>query len=238
MKVLVADGRSLVHTTCELLSKELSGALSAAEGALVGLSGGPSLGLLLRALPSVELPWQRVSIFALDDYGDAELSQSAFDSAFSERPPPVVEPMPASHPEDNRETPWARADSYTRRLGEKGRAHGAFDVAIVAVGERGDIGSIVPERPLNLESEPGYVIACGADGTSRPRIAANASLLTSSSCLIGLFVGAATGDAFRRFVDGESAATLPASLLRHAARGYAVADHDAASAVPGPWKNP
>ncbi|MFW5843824.1 MAG: 6-phosphogluconolactonase [Spirochaetota bacterium] len=235
MKIVVADQHTILRRIGKLLEKELSPVLARRGSGALGLPGGTSVVPLLEALPAVPLPWDRVGIFLVDerfvpkDHPDSNygLIAGSIERAFAGAPAkPEILPLPGSEP-----GPAAAAAAYGEILKERTEGTGVFDLAVLGVGEDGHIASIFPERPLDLATPPGFSVIGDSPKPPPVRVTANASLLTSTPCLIGLLFGVAKAEAYRRLTGGASAATFPAALIREAPRGYLFADYSAAGGV-------
>lgn len=235
VKTLVADQWTILRRIGELLDKELSPVLSRRGSGALGLPGGRSVVPLIETLPRIPLPWNRIAIFPVDerfvprDHPDSNygLIAGAIEAAFADSPAkPEIVPPPDSGPD-----PAAAAAVYGDLLNDRTEGAGVFDLAILGVGEDGHVASIFPGRPLDLTTPPGFSVIPDSPKPPPVRITANASLLTSTPCLIGLLFGKAKAEAFRRLTGGASAATLPAALIREAPRGYLFADYAAAGGM-------
>ncbi len=237
MKILVADQHTILRRIGELLEKELGPVLARRGSGALGLPGGRSVVPLLEALPRIPLPWDRVGIFLVDerfvpeDHPDSNygLIAGSIEAAFAGAPAkPEILPLPGLKSGSD---PAAAAAAYGEILKERTTGTGVFDLAVLGVGEDGHIASIFPERPLDLETPPGFSVVRDSPKPPPVRITANASLLTSTPCLIGLLFGEAKAEAYRRLTGGASAARLPAALIREAPRGYVFADYSATGGV-------
>jgi 6-phosphogluconolactonase len=235
VKILVADQQTILRRIGELLVKELSPVLARRGSGALGLPGGRSVLPLLEALPKTPLPWDRVGIFLVDerlvpkDHPDSNygLVAASIEAAFADYPgKPEILPLPESGSD-----PAAAAAAYGRLLKERTDGAGVFDLAVLGVGEDGHIASIFPGRPLDLQTPPGFSIVRDSPKPPPVRITANASLITSTPCLIGLLFGEAKAEVYRRLTGGASGATLPAALIREAPRGYLFADYSAAGGM-------
>ena len=235
MKILVADQQTILRRIGELLEKELSPVLAHRGNGALGLPGGRSVVPLLEVLPKIPLDWDRVGIFLVDerfvpkDHPDSNygLVAGSIEAAFADSPAkPEILPLP-----DSGTDPAAAAASYGELLKERTGGTGVFDLAVLGVGEDGHIASIFPGRPLDLPAPPGFSLIRDSPKPPPVRITANASLITSTPCLIGLLFGEAKAEAYARLTGGASAATLPAALIREAPRGYLFADYSAAGGM-------
>ncbi len=247
MKILVADQGTILRRIIELLEKELNPVVSRRGFAALALPGGRSVLPILEALPRASLPWDRVGLFLVDerwvgkDHPESNyrliaesIAESFADAAA--KPELVAPPGPPEGglPEDGEAEAATRATAaYDAVLKDRTNGAGVFDLAILGVGEDGHIASLFPGRPLELGLAPGFAVVWDSPKPPPIRLTANASLVTSTPCVVGLLFGDAKGGAYRRLTSGESAATLPAALIREAARGYLFADYSAAGGAAG-----
>lgn len=234
MKILVADTATIQTRLGALLEKELLSAIRRGGTAILGLPGGRSVAPVIEVMPKLSIPWERVSVFFVDErwlpQNDAERNDTgvlaAMSAAFRSGPaPPRLVEAPASDLVANAS---AGARDYSNLLERTANSAGFFDVAILGIGEDGHVASIFPGAPLKLRDNPAFVAVEDSPKPPSTRITANASLLTGTPCVAGLLFGEQKADAYRRLTSGESAATLPAALIREAPRGYVFADYSAA----------
>jgi 6-phosphogluconolactonase len=248
VKTLVADQQTILRRIAELLEKELTPVIGRRGFGVLALPGGRSVLPIIGAFPKISIPWDRVRLFLVDerwvqrDHPESNyrlivdsLAQAFGDAAA--KPEIVAPPAPAGDgsPEadrinDSEAEPTDAAAAYDALLKEHTAGVGTFDFAILGVGEDGHIASLFPGRPLALDAAPGFAVVRDSPKPPSVRLTANASLITSTPCVVGLLFGEAKQQAYRRLTSGESAATLPAALVREAARGYLFADYSAAGA--------
>ena len=234
MKIIVADTETIQARVGTLLEKELLPVIRRRGAAILGLPGGRSVAPIIEVMPKLSIPWDRVSLFFVDERWlpreDSERNETgvvtAINTAFESAPVrPRIVAAPAA---DSTEDPSEGARNYANTLKSESKGTLHFDVAILGIGEDGHIASIFPGSPLRLEEDAAYVSVKGSPKPPATRITANASLLTSTPCVVGLLFGGQKSEAYRRLTSGESAATLPAAMIREAPRGYIFADYPAA----------
>lgn len=157
----------------------------------LALSGGSTPAPLYRRLATLDVPWERLHVFWVDERfvppTDARSNERLVREALLE-----AVPVPAAHvhpvPTDAA-TPGEAADRYDARLREVLGADGGFTVAILGAGDDGHTASLFPGQPLD---HPGrFAVHTRAPATSpvTDRITVTRALLAQSEHVVFLVTG-------------------------------------------------
>ncbi len=230
---------SVPREVAQLMADRLGAAADAHGTALLALPGGRSVLRVAEALRAeeMEVPWERVHLFLLDERCvDLESPASNYQALRETFLDPLIAggrlPRGNIHlPQESREGP-CDPGAYTRALeavaGGPGRAR--FDVVLLGVGEDGHVASLFPDHSALRNQERTYLLVEDAPKEPPRRITASRRLIASAGTAIALFLGEGKREALQRFralspVAARAAVPeLPCSLVHTVEDGWAATD--------------
>lgn len=201
---MVENAASLLHLTCETIIRK--------QGQVVlAVPGGRSVTGILKRVASLDLEWQKVHIFMLDERlvpGDHPDSNSRLvkESLGSSLVAGRVHPF--QYDAEKIE------ESVTIYGDELDRFGGSFDIVLASSGEDGHIGSLFPDHPSVLAKNDRFILVNDSPKPPSTRISASVELLRRSDTGILLFFGAGKRNALRAFCDSDLAhVQCPAKII-------------------------
>ena len=201
---MVVKAASLLHLACETFIRKKGCAVMA-------VPGGRSVTGILEQLASLNIEWQKVHIFMLDERlvpGDHQDSNCRLvqDSLGNSLVAGRVHPF--HYDADNAEK---SVDSYGDELGRFG---GRFDIVLASSGEDGHIGSLFPNHPSVMEKGDRFILVNDSPKPPSSRISASVKLLRRSDTGVLLFLGGQKRNALRAFCDSAlTPVQCPAKII-------------------------
>lgn len=214
-ETVVAEGDAELATLgAELMARAIDGAVRARGIARVALSGGNTPGPALRALAALDLPWDRVAWFQVDERAvppDHERSNwrgmvAALGAAGAQG---SRHRMEAERPDRD-----AAARDYERLLRTSfGVARAiAFDVMLMGIGDDGHTASLFPgARTVDVDDR--LVAAVDAPPGLEPRMTLTAPVIREARLSLVLVKGASKAGPVRAARRAGEADAIPARVI-------------------------
>ncbi len=180
----------------------------------LALSGGPSPLPMFEALACADLPWDRISVYQVDERVAPEGHADRNLTALAERLPAGIDlhPMPVDASDLE-----AAAEAYARALPER------FDLVHLGIGDDGHTASLVPGDPVLAVRDRDVAITGTYRG--RRRMTMTYPVLDRVGLVLWLALGAPKRPMLGRLRDGDP--SIPAAHVR-AAEQVVVCDEAAA----------
>jgi len=206
------DAESIALKAAEIIASDARAAVAARGRFILAVSGGRTPWLMLRALATEQLPWERIHVVQTDERiapaGDpdrnlAHLRASLLDHA--PLPPSHIHAMPVEAPDLDR-----AAEQYARILRDVAGSPPALDLVHLGLGADGHTASLVPADPV--------IDVVDADvATTRPyqgrrRMTLTFPLINRSRRVLWLVTGQEKAAALARLRDKDP--SIPASRVR------------------------
>ena len=206
------DAESAAEEAARMIAAEARRAVAARGRFVVAFSGGRSPWLMLCALASADVPWDKVDIAQVDERvapeGDPDRNFTHLRESLLERapvPPAHVHPMPVEEP--NLE---AAARRYARLLTDLAGSPAVLDLIHLGIGPDGHTASLVPGDPV-LEITDADVAVTG-EYQGRRRMTLTYPIINRCRRILWLVTDREKAPALRRLCDGDR--TIPAGRVR------------------------
>jgi len=221
------------------IAARLEAAVARQGHAILGLPGGRSIALPLRALADATVPWDRVEIVFVDErhlpQGHRDRNDSAVDEYLCRRLTREGRLLPAQihrvpfAPGD----PASAARAYWTDVQALG--NGRIDVALFGSGEDGHVASLFPGHPALSSTVAGTLAITDAPKPPPERITLSPRTIAALPAACVLFFGTAKRAAYRAFKSPNTAvADCPAKLLEHVEDLFVAVDDEADGGVGKP----
>lgn len=204
----------VAHAAAALVAETVRAVLAERDRCSLALSGGPSPLLMFESLAATDLPWDRVTVFQVDEriapLGDPDRNLTAL----AARLPAAADlrPMPVEATDLE-----AAAAAYGRSLPER------IDLVHLGLGDDGHTASLVPGDPVLTVRD--RAIATTGPYRGRRRMTMTLPVLDRAGLVLWLTLGPEKRDMLRRLRDGDR--SIPAGHVRAASQVVAC---DAAAA--------
>jgi 6-phosphogluconolactonase len=227
---VTADAETAAVRAAEIVAAELNRAIAARGRATIALSGGRTPLRMFYELATLDLPWERLDVFQVDERvapaGDVERNRTTIERALAEQ---VVAHRERFHwmPVEDADL-TASAQRYARELAAAVGTAGALDVVHLGIGADGHTASLFPGSPLLGETAADVALAPPHAG--RQRMTLTFPALNRARCVVWLVTG---GD--KKNVLAQLIAADPDLVATRVRRGAArvVADEGAAANCSG-----
>ncbi len=211
--IVVASPAAVADATAARIARRLRHAVGARGRAAIALSGGGTPLAMLGVLATLDVPWDGVDVFQVDERvaPDGDPDRNAGQLA--------VLPVPAHrlHLMDVTAADLqSAATHYARQLPDR------FDIVHLGVGDDGHTASWPPGDPVIDRTEP--VATCGPFN-ARVRMTLTPPVVNGARWRVVQVVGSAKADALRRWLDRDP--MLPITRVRRSGT-VVVADSAAA----------
>lgn len=212
--LVTADPASLALVAAHLVRALIGEA--AARGpdtAKIALSGGSTPRIMNRHLASLDVPWDRVDVFWVDErFVPYDSPRSNYGAAredlFSRISAPRVHAMPTSG------DPGAAARDYSARVRETfGGKPPVFDLILLGIGDDGHTASLFPEEPF-VDDESTYCLSIPPSGDREARLTLSRPVITAAKRIVVLAQGATKKDPIARARSEGSRRQTPARITR------------------------
>jgi 6-phosphogluconolactonase len=218
------DVDDAAQQAADLIAADLATAIKQRGHASIAFSGGTTPWVMVRALASRGVAWDRVDVFQVDERvapdGDPDRNATHLESELVNRVPVARErwhPIPVEEPD-----PAAAARRYERTL--RDIAGDALDVVHLGLGPDGHTASLVPGDPVLGETE--RLVAATGPYQGHRRVTLTYPALDAARRILWFEAGAAKGEILRRLVAGDP--TIPAGRVLQD-RAVVVCDEAAAA---------
>jgi len=198
----------------QLIAETAWAALTERDRCALALSGGRSPLPMFEALAMADLPWDRISVYQVDErvapagHADRNLT------ALADRLPAGIDLRPMPVEGADLET---AADAYARGLPER------FDLVHLGIGDDGHTASLVPDDPVLAVRDRDVAITGAYRG--RRRMTLTFPVLSRAGLVLWLALGVRKRPMLIRLRHGDP--TIPATHIR-SARQVVVCDEAAA----------
>lgn len=212
MKVVNVD--DVVREATRCITERLRAATGNGRNAAIALSGGRTPWAVLTRLAQVDLAWERVHVYQVDErivpHGDPARNLTHLDAALLRHVPVVVHPLPVDEPDLD-----AAARRYSAELPE------VLDLVHLGLGVDGHTASLVPADPVLEVTGTNVAITNNYLGTRRMTL--TYAPLDRAAAILWIVTGNDKREVLRRLLAGDE--TIPAGRV---ARDRAVVITDAA----------
>lgn len=223
----MADAASLATRLVAEVASVSASAVASRGAWSLAIPGGSVVDVLLPALASADLPWDRAHLFQCDERvvprGDARSNWDALQrlgDAVARLQGATLHRMPVELGDD-------AVRAYTSRLEQVGGRPPALDVVLLGMGEDGHVASLFPGRAALEVEDAAVVVEPDAPKAPPRRLSLTMPVLAGASLTVVAAFGAAKAGAAGAAFDATS--DLPvARLLRRARRSLVLLDEDAA----------
>lgn len=211
-----ADPETTARAAGSFIASLIVETIAARGECAIALSGGTTPGPAFRALAAMDVDWEHVRVFQVDERvapdGDAQRNLTQLRECLGAQPVRITA-MPVTDADLD-----AAADSYAAQLPER------FDLVHLGLGADGHTASLVPGDAV-LDDLDRLVAVTGAYQGHR-RMTLTYPALGRADLLLWLVAGEDKRDALARLLEGDE--SIPAGRVR-APRSVVMADSAAAS---------
>jgi 6-phosphogluconolactonase len=227
MKIdVLPDADSVAREAAAIIAAEGRAAVAARGRFIMAVSGGRTPWMMLRALSSQEMTWDKVHVVQVDErvapagHPDRNLTH-LYDSLFKQAPLPTdhIHAMPVESSDLE-----AAATQYARTLQELAGSPPVLDLIHLGLGPDGHTASLIPGDPV-LEVTNADVALTGIY-QGRRRMTLTYPILNRSRRILWVVTGSEKADMLARLRDGDR--SIPAGLVRRE-EALVLADRAAAS---------
>ena len=223
-----ADDESVARAAAKLIAAEASAAVAARGRFVMAVSGGHTPWIMLRALASEQLPWDRVHVMQVDErvapagHADRNLTHLR-ESLLAHSPirPEQIHAMPVESSDLE-----AAAGQYALSLGEIAGSPPTLDLVHLGLGPDGHTASLVPGDPVLNVSDADVALTGIYQG--RRRMTLTYPIINRARRVLWLVTGSEKVDMLARLRKGDP--SIPAGRVRQD-RAVIFADRAAAGAV-------
>lgn len=212
--LVAADPAALALTAAHLVRALVGEAAGRGQDtAKIALSGGSTPRVMNRHLASLDVPWDRVDVFWVDErfvpYDNPRSNYGAArEDLFSRVGAPRVHAMPTTG------DIGAAARDYTARIRETWQGKPpVFDLVLLGIGDDGHTASLFPDEPF-VDDESAYCLAIPANGDREARLTLSRPVITAARRIVVLAQGASKKDPIARARSEGSRRQTPARITR------------------------
>lgn len=189
---------------------------------VLGIPGGRSVKDLFLQLPSIELPWNKIHIFWVDDrmvpndHPDSNclLGYEYFINNLIDND---KIPIKNIHPLDIKSTIHEYSDELKKLNG--------FDIIILGVGEDGHVGALYPDHHSIKDETDGFFTMDDSPKPPPERMTGSRKLFEKADTAIALILGEGKKDAYTNYKNSDSNInSCPAKLIDTIKNGYILTD--------------
>jgi 6-phosphogluconolactonase len=222
---VLADADSVARQAAAVIAAEARGAVAGRGRFILGVSGGRTPWLMLRALAAEEVPWEHVHVVQVDErvapggHPDRNLTHLR-ESLLAHAPlrPEQIHAMPVEATDLE-----AGARQYAHTLQEIAGSPPVLDLAHLGLGPDGHTASLVPGDAVLDVTDADVALTGVYQG--RRRMTLTYPLLDRSRRILWLVTGSDKAEALLRLRDGDG--SIPAGRVRQD-RALVLADSAAA----------
>ena len=194
---VVNDREALAERVAQRLADHIRDAVEARGAAYVGLSGGPVPPPMFRRLSDIDLPWDKVHLFQIDERvapdGDPDRNANAIQTNLLDRTPAVGHLMPVTA--DDLDAAAAEYDQLLQEL-----CGGVLDVIHLGLGDDGHTASLLPNDPV-LDVTDADITMTG-EYRGRRRMTFTYPSINRSRAIVWEVTGADKADAVKALLGG------------------------------------
>ncbi len=232
MKIeVLADAATVAREAAAIIAEEARAAVAARGRFVLAVSGGKTPWLMLRALATEKVPWERVDIVQVDERvapaGHADRNFTHLRESLLERVPlrgqpgsgVNIHPMPVESPDLE-----AAAKSYARTLAEIAGNPPVIDLVHLGLGPDGHTASLVPGDPVLDVAETDVALTQVYQG--RRRMTLTYQAINRARRVLWLVTGPDKAGPLARLREADR--SIPAGRVRQD-QALVLADRDAAA---------
>jgi len=208
---VLADADAVAHEAAATIAAEARAAVAARNCFTMAVSGGHTPWIMLRALASLDLPWDSVHVFQVDERvapaGDADRNLThLYESLLSHAPlpPQQIHAMPVESPDLN-----AAAARYAKTLREIAGSPPVLDLIHLGLGPDGHTASLVPGDPVLDVADKDVAVTALYQG--RRRMTLTYPALNRARRILWLITGDDKAAMLARLCNGDT--TIPAGRV-------------------------
>ena len=209
---ILADPDAVANEAAAKIAAEARRAVAVRKRFVMAVSGGHTPWIMLRALAKLDLPWDVVHVFQVDERvapaGDADRNLTHLNDSLLNRaplPPEQVHAMPVESPELD-----AAAANYSQTLCEIAGSPPVLDLVHLGLGPDGHTASLVPGDPVLDVTEKDVALTGLYQG--RRRMTLTYPVLNRSRQILWLVTGAEKAEMLLRLSNGDR--SIPAGRIR------------------------
>jgi 6-phosphogluconolactonase len=226
MKIdVLADADSVARAAASMIAEKARSGVAARGRFIMAVSGGRTPWMMLRALSSQDMPWDKVHVVQVDErvapagHQDRNLTQLR-DSLLKQVRLPMdhIYAMPVEGADLE-----AAAAQYAEKLQEIAGSPPVLDLAHLGLGSDGHTASLIPGDPVLKVAEADVALTGLYQG--RRRMTLTYPILKRSRCILWLVTGSEKAGMLARLRDGDL--SIPAGLV-HREQAIVLADRAAA----------
>ncbi len=205
---VVVEEQELPRAAASLLAQALKDALSAKPRCSFATSGGGTPGPIHRVLATLDVPWERVDFFFVDERC---VPPDSPDSNYRLARETLLQPVRATEAQVFR-MEGERTDFDAAARDYEARLPAALDVVLMGLGEDGHTASLFPGHPA-LQEKTRRVLAVVGPKPPPQRLTLTLPTLLAARTVLGVTQGAGKRAALRQVLSGGE---VPAALVTNA----------------------
>jgi len=210
------DAETAARAAGAFIASRIAETISSQRQCAIAVSGGSTPWPAFRALGAMDVDWEHVSIFQVDERiapdGDEHRNLTQLDECLGSQPVHIAA-MPVTDADLD-----AAAGAYAARLPDR------FDLVHLGLGPDGHTASLVPDDPVLLVRD--RLVAITEPYQGHPRMTLTFPALERADLVLWLVAGADKRDALARLLAGDD--SIPAGRVT-APRSVIMADAAAVS---------
>ena len=181
--------------------------LESQEKLNIGFSGGRSVIGFYMELSKLNLPWNKIQFFLVDeravpiDSNESNyylLYSTLLENLISEEKTSIQNAHSMIFNDDSEEEIIATTEYYNQELDNYG---GLIDIAILSSGEEGHIGSVFPNHATVFNNEKNYIYTLDAPKFPHKRVTMSRNLIKATDTIFMFFINKAKEGAYTNFRD-------------------------------------
>lgn len=219
-KIVFSKPENIYSKTAGIVLKSIKQVLKVKDTAVLGLPGGRSITKILSNLKNVQLHWNKIHIFMVDErIVPTDHKESNFRLINQELakivPPKNLHPFPFN-PDNIKQA----IDRYNSELKTYG---GKFDVIYLSAGEDCHIASLFPKHNSLNNNSKTFIHVTHSPKPPPQRMSISKNLLLRSKIGILLFSGKEKYNAFRKYLQSDlTYYNCPAKLIGQLPQSYVI----------------
>jgi 6-phosphogluconolactonase len=226
MKIdMLADADSVARAAASMIAEKARSGVAASGRFIMAVSGGRTPWMMLRALSTQAMPWEKVHVVQVDErvapagHQDRNLTH-LHDCLLRHVPLPVdhIYAMPVEAADLG-----AAAAQYAATLQELAGSPPVLDLVHLGLGPDGHTASLIPGDPVLKVAEADVALTGSYQG--RRRMTLTYPILNRSRCILWLVAGSEKAGMLARLRDGDR--SIPAGLV-HREQAIVLVDRAAA----------
>ncbi len=209
---VLADADAVALRAAEVIAEAAREAVAARGRFLLATSGGSTPWLMLRYLADLNMPWDRVSLFQVDERiapaGHSDRNLTHLERVFiAHLPAPFggLYPMPVELPDSDK-----AARLYSDTVSSLAGNPPVLDLVHLGLGEDGHTASLLPNQPVLDVTDA--AIAVTGEYAGRRRMTMTYPVLNAARRILWVATGAPKAPMLARLLEGDQ--TIPAGRVR------------------------